>query len=182
MSTDLATHLLEDSLERYREQKQLADGALAQVDDAGFFARVDGEANAIAHVVKHLAGNLRSRWRNFLTEDGEKPDRDRDSEFDLDPVRDTRASLMARWDDAWGILFAEVGALRPEDLMRTVTIRHEPHTVVQCLRRTLGHNAYHVGQIVTLARHTRGPSWASLSVPRRGSATFNAEMKEKFGR
>ena len=178
----LGAHLLEDTIARFRELKRLGDGAIAQVDDASFFARADAESNAIAHVVKHVAGNLRSRWRNFLTEDGEKPDRDRDSEFELDPAGDTRAALIARWEEGWAILFDELGALGPDDLMRTVTIRHEPHTVVQCLQRQLGHYGYHVGQIVTLARHARGAAWTTLSVPRRGSAQFNQSMKEKFAR
>lgn len=178
--TDLGAHLLDDSIARFHELERLGVRALAQVDDAAFFARHDAESNAIAHVVKHVAGNLSSRWRNFLIEDGEKPGRDRDSEFELDPVRDTREALMARWDEGWAILFAELGALEPGDLLRTVRIRHEPHTVVQCIQRQLGHYGYHVGQIVTLARHARGEAWTSLSVPRRGSAAFNAAMKEKF--
>ena len=179
MRDTLGAHLLADMIARFKELKRLGDGALAQVDDTAFFARHDAESNALAHVVKHVAGNLRSRWRNFLTEDGEKPDRDRDSEFELDPAADTRVALMARWEEGWAILFAELGPIGPADLMRTVTIRHEPHTVVQCLQRQLGHYGYHVGQIVTLARHARGAAWTSLSVPRRGSTTFNAAMKEK---
>ena len=177
---NLGAHFLEDSLARFRELERLGAKAVAQVDDEAFFARQDPDANAIAHVVKHVAGNLRSRWRNFLTEDGEKPDRDRDAEFEIDPQRDTRAALMARWDEGWGILFAELGALGPDDLLRTVTIRHEPHTVVQCVQRQLAHYGYHVGQIVTLARHARGAEWTTLSVPRRGSAEFNAAMKDRF--
>ena len=153
---------------------------MAQADDAAFFARADDEANAIAHVVKHVAGNLRSRWRNFLVEDGEKPDRDRDAEFELSGA-DTRDALLARWEEGWAILFAELGALGGDDLMRTVTIRHEPHTVVQCIHRQLAHYGYHVGQIVQLARQARGPGWDSLSIPRRKSGAFNAAMKDRFG-
>ncbi|MEO6463372.1 MAG: DUF1572 family protein [Candidatus Eisenbacteria bacterium] len=177
---ELGTHLLADAIARFHELKRLGDGALAQVDDAAFFARLDPDANAMAHVVKHVAGNLRSRWRNLLTEDGEKPDRDRDREFELDPAADTRDALMARWEEGWAILFAELGALGGSDLLRTVTIRHEPHSVVQCIQRQLGHYGYHVGQIVLLARHARGAAWATLSVPRRGSGEFNATMKKKF--
>jgi hypothetical protein len=172
--------VLADAIARFAELKRLADGAMAQVDDAAFFARLDPDANAIAHLVKHVAGNLRSRWRNFLVEDGEKPDRDRDSEFELDPVADTRAALVARWEEGWAILFAELGALGGDDLVRTVTIRHEPHTVVQCIQRQLTHYGYHVGQVVLLARHARGATWRTLSVPRRGSRQFNQAMKEKF--
>jgi len=181
MSDALGAHLLADTVARFRELKRLGDGALAQVDDGAFFARHDAESNALAHVVKHVAGNLRSRWRNFLTEDGEKPDRNRDAEFELDPAADTRAALTAAWEEGWGLLFAELGALEPDDLLRTVTIRHEPHTVVQCIHRQLTHYGYHVGQIVLLARHARGEAWTTLSVPRRRSQEFNAAMKDKFG-
>jgi hypothetical protein len=176
----LGGHMLSDAIARFAELKRLGDGAMAQVDDAAFFARLDPDANAIAHLVKHVAGNQRSRWTNFLTEDGEKPDRDRDREFELDPEADTRAALMARWEEGWAILFAELGALSAADLMRIVTIRHEPHTVVQCIQRQLGHYGYHVGQIVLLARHARGTAWTTLSVPRRQSQQFNDAMKEKF--
>lgn len=180
MRGDLGGHLLADAIARFRELKRLGDGAMAQVDDAAFFAGPDLDANAIAHLVKHVAGNQRSRWRNFLVEDGEKPDRDRDREFELDAVADTREALLARWEEGWAILFAALDALGAADLMRTVTIRHEPHTVVQCIQRQLTHYGYHVGQIVTLARQARGEAWTTLSVPRRGSREFNAAMKDRF--
>lgn len=175
----LGDHALADAIARFRELKGMGDRAMAQADDTAFFARADDEANAIAHVVKHVAGNLRSRWRNFLVEDGEKPDRDRDAEFELSSA-DTREALLARWEEGWAILFAELGALGGDDLMRTVTIRHEPHTVVQCIHRQLAHYGYHVGQIVLLARQARGPGWDSLSIPRRKSGDFNAAMKDRF--
>ncbi len=171
--------MLADAIARFRELKSLGDKAVAQVDDAGYFACSDDAANAIAHVVKHVAGNLRSRWRDFRITDGEKPDRDRDSEFELAPD-DTRTALTARWEEGWAILFVELGALGGCDLMQTVTIRHEPHTIVQCIHRQLGHYGYHVGQIVSLARAARGPEWSSLSIPRRKSNAFNASMKDKF--
>ena len=177
---DLGAHLLEDAIARFRELKQLGERAMAQVDDAAFFARSDPETNAMAHVVKHVAGNLRSRWRDFLVSDGEKTDRKRDTEFELDSAADTRPALMARWEEGWAILFATLESLGPGDLMRTVTIRHEPHTVVQCIQRQLGHYGYHVGQIVLLARQARGEQWHTLSVPRRGSREFNAAMEQKF--
>jgi len=177
--SDLGAHALADAIARFRELKALGDRALAQADDAAFFAVADPEANSIALVVKHVAGNLRSRWRNFLTEDGEKPDRDRDSEFDL-AAADTRDALMGRWEEGWAILFAELGALTGADLLRTVTIRHEPHTVLQCVNRQLTHYGYHVGQIVLLARIAKGPGWTSLSIPRKGTPGFNAGMKQKF--
>jgi uncharacterized damage-inducible protein DinB len=182
MNTDLGTHALADAIARFEELKRLGDKAIAQVDDAAFFTTSDAEANSIALVVKHVAGNLRSRWQNFLTEDGEKPTRDRDAEFELDAATDTRAALLERWEEGWAILFAELGALGGGDLLRTVTIRHEPHTVLQCVNRQLTHYGYHVGQIVLLARQARGAAWTSLSVPRRQSAAFNAAMKEKHAR
>jgi hypothetical protein len=177
----LGAHVLADALARFRELKGLGDGALAQVDDAGFFARLDPESNPIALIVKHVAGNQRSRWRNFLVEDGEKPDRQRDLEFELAPG-DTRDALMARWEEGWGLLFAALEPLVPDDLLRPVTIRNQPHTVAQAMLRQLAHYGYHVGQIVYLARHARGGEWRSLSIPRRGSADFNRRMEEKFGR
>jgi hypothetical protein len=177
--TTIGAHVLEDSIARFRELKALGDKAMAQVDDMAFFSASDPEANSIALVVKHVAGNLRSRWKNFLIEDGEKPTRDRDSEFELDAAGDTRSSLTAAWEEGWAILFAELGAVSGDDVMRTVTIRHEPHTVIQCIHRQLGHYGYHVGQIVLLARQARGAEWASLSIPRRKSAEFNASMKQR---
>ena len=174
----LGEHMLGDAIARFRELKGLGDRAMAQVDDTAFFATSDPEANSIALVVKHVAGNLRSRWRNFLHEDGEKPDRDRDAEFERGPA-DTRAALLAAWEEGWAILFAELGALGGDDLLRTVTIRHEPHTVVQCIHRQLTHYGYHVGQIVLLARQARGPAWTALSIPRRQSGEFNATMQER---
>ena len=180
--TDLGAHTLDDAIARFRELKRLGDKAMAQVDDAGFFAAADPEANSIAVVVKHVAGNLRSRWKNFLNEDGEKPTRDRDSEFELDAAADSREALIAAWEAGWAILLEELGALGGADLMRTVTIRHEPHTVVACIHRQLTHYGYHVGQIVLLARQARGTTWNSLSIPRRKSAEFNAAMKDRHAR
>lgn len=177
--TNLGAHMLADAIARFHDLKSMGDRAMGQVDDATFFAASDAEANSIALVVKHVAGNLHSRWRSFLVEDGEKPDRDRDAEFEHGEA-DTREALVARWDEGWAILFAELGALGGDDLLRIVTIRHEPHTVVQCIHRQLTHYGYHVGQIVLLARAARGPEWISLSIPRRQSGTFNAAMKDRF--
>ena len=180
--TEVGAHVLADAIARFRELKGLGDKAMAQVDDAAFFAAADPEANSIALVVKHVAGNLRSRWKNFLVEDGEKPTRDRDSEFELDAAADSRAALTAAGEAGGAILFAELGALGGADMMRTVTIRHEPHTVVACIHRQLTHYGYHVGQIVLLARQARGTAWDSLSIPRRKSAEFNAAMKDRHAR
>jgi len=124
-------------------------------------------------IVKHIAGNLRSRWTDFLTSDGEKPDRRRDTEFELVGAADTRESLMARWEEGWKTLFANVEPLTNEDLLREVPIRGEPHTVVRAINRQLTHYAGHVSQIVLLAKHWAGPKWQTLSIPRGQSETFN---------
>ncbi len=162
---------LDDTVLQFRKYKGLADRALAQVGDADLFRALDPESNSIAHVVKHLAGNMRSRWRDFLTSDGEKPDRDRDSEFELD-AGDTKAALLERWEAGWTLLFGALGALAPGDLLRSVAIRGEPHTVMQAIDRQLTHYAYHVGQIVMLARHFTGTRWVSLSIPKGRSREF----------
>jgi hypothetical protein len=161
-----------DVIREFHRTRELADKAIAQVSDADFFAAPDPQTNPIAIVVKHVAGNLRSRWTDFLTTDGEKPGRDRDGEFVIGP-EDGREALLARWDRGWSILFATLEGLRDEDLDATVQIRGEPHTVVQAIHRQLTHYAYHAGQIVLLARHFAGDSWRTLSVPRGGSAAFN---------
>lgn len=157
-----------------RRDKGLADRAMVQVDDAAFFATLADDENSIAVIVKHVAGNMRSRWRDFLTSDGEKPDRHRDSEFFLTP-EDTRESLLRRWEEGWQLVFDAIDPLGPEDLARTVTIRGEPFTVLQAINRQLTHYSYHVGQIVFLARHYAGGEWKSLSIPRGQSAAFNVK-------
>ena len=163
---------LEDALLQLRKYKGLADGALAQVAEADLFRSVDPESNSIAIVMKHIAGNMRSRWTDFLTTDGEKPDRDRDTEFETERG-DTRASIQARWEEGWRLLFSALEALSPADLSRTVPIRGEPHSVLQAIQRQLTHYAYHVGQIVFLARHFAGPKWRSLSIPKGKSKDFD---------
>lgn len=170
---------LSESIAEFRRLKTRAEKALAQVDDTQFFHAIDPETNSLAINVKHIAGNLRSRWTNFLASDGEKPDRHRDSEFVLDDG-DTRESLMMRWEAGWATLFAALEPLGPADLERTVLIRLEPHTVVQAIVRQLTHYSYHVGQVVQLAKHQRGAAWTSLSVPRGQSEEFNRIMAEKF--
>lgn len=163
-----------DVVREFRRTKELADKAMAQVSDDDFFAAPDPLTNPIAVVVKHVAGNLRSRWTDFLTTDGEKPDRDRDSEFVIRPD-DGRAALTARWERGWSILFETLAALRDDDLDATVTIRGEPHTAYQAIHRQFSHYAYHAGQIVLLARHYVGDSWKTLSVARGGSTAFNKD-------
>ena len=158
-------HYLEDSLLQLRKLKGQAEKALAQVGDEQLFAVLDPEANSIALLMKHMAGNMRSRWTDFLTTDGEKPDRDRDSEF-VTRDGDTRARLLSLWEDGWARVFQAVSSLTPEDLERTVRIRGEAHSVLQAINRQLTHYADHVGQIVLLAKHHAGPRWQSLSIPR----------------
>ena len=162
---DLGAAVLADLTDYLSKQKELADKALAQIDDASFFAALDGESNSIAVIVKHIAGNLRSRFTDFLTTDGEKPDRQRDTEFELGRV-ETRAELMVKWDRSWAILFDTLRSLSPGDLARTVTVRGEGATVLQALLRALAHLAQHVGQIVLLAKHFAGGRWKTLSIPR----------------
>jgi hypothetical protein len=159
-------HYLDDSLFQLRRLKTQAERAFAQVDDSQFFALIDAGANSIALIVKHVTGNMQSRWTDFLTSDGEKPDRHRDSEFELESG-DTRESLLARWEEAWALLFRTIGALEPDDLGRSVTIRQEPHTVVQAINRQMSHYSAHVGQIVLLAKHLAGSRWQTLSIPKR---------------
>jgi len=156
---------LKDSLAVFRQYKKLGEDAIAQVSDSELTAVLDGEMNSIALVMKHMAGNMRSRWTDFLTTDGEKPDRRRDTEFVEPPA--TREALMALWEDGWSRLWSAVEPLRDEDLSRTVTIRGEPHSVMQAIQRNITHCAYHVGQIVMLAKHFRSEQWRSLSVPRK---------------
>jgi len=163
---------LEDAVAQLRKYKAMAEGALVQVADSDFLRTIDPESNSIGLIVKHVAGNMRSRWRDFRTTDGEKPDRDRDSEFEAGE-NDTRRSLMERWEAGWTLLFEAVGPLSAEELREMVRIRGEEHTVLQAIQRQLTHYAYHVGQIVFLARHFAGNRWRSLSIPRGKSREFD---------
>ncbi len=174
----LGAHVLGEAREQFAKLKALAEGALAQVDDEVFFALPEpaGETNSIALVVKHVAGNARSRWTDFLTSDGEKADRRRDGEFELGEG-DSRAALMAAWEVGWEALERALSPLTEDDLLRTVTIRGEPHTVLKAIDRQLTHYGYHVGQIVLLARLARGPDWRTLSVARGESEAFNAQLR-----
>lgn len=176
--SDFRRHVLEDSLRGFRSSKKLADRALAQLTDDELFVSADAEANSVAIIMKHMAGNMRSRWTDFLTTDGEKPDRHRDEEFVIRDD-DTAASVRERWEEGWRTVFDAVGSLAPDDCDRTVTIRGETHTVVEAIHRQLGHYAYHVGQIVHVARSLRGDGWQSLSIPRGESQAFNDAMREK---
>jgi hypothetical protein len=163
---------------RFRDQKQMAEKALAQVPDVLLHTALDDNTNSLAVIAKHMGGNLRSRFTDFLTSDGEKPDRDRDSEFVEDKT--DRAAMMAAWDAGWECLFKTLAELKDEDLARMVKIRGQPHTVADALLRALGHQSYHVGQIVQLARHLAKDNWQTLTIPRGGSGTFNVEMKKMY--
>ena len=163
--TSIGTIVLEDTALTFQRQKELAERAMAQIDDDQFFRAIDAESNSVAVIVKHVGGNLRSRWTDFLTTDGEKPDRDRDNEFVVADSAD-RAAIMATWVSGWETLFSTVATLRPVDLAATVTIRGEQMTAVAAMHRALAHVSQHVGQIVFLAKHLRSSSWKTLSIPR----------------
>jgi uncharacterized damage-inducible protein DinB len=171
MPHELTTSYLVDMRAIFRQYKKLAEGAIAQVSDEQLVQQIDDESNSIALIVKHMAGNMRSRWTDFLTSDGEKPDRDRDAEF-LDPPS-SRESLMRVWEDGWDRVFTALAPLTDADLTRTVTIRGEPHSVLQAVNRQLAHYASHIGQIVFLAKHLQSANWRSLSIPRNRSAEVN---------
>jgi len=174
MALRFSTSYIEDSLSLFRYYKTLAERAMAQLTDDQLQETLDSESNSIAIVVKHMTGNMQSRWPDFLTTDGEKPGRDRDGEFEDPPG--TREALLAAWEAGWQCLFTALEPLSDADLQRTVTIRGEPHSVMQAINRQLAHYAYHCGQIVFLAKHLRGSEWKSLSIPRRKSAEFNRRV------
>jgi hypothetical protein len=169
--TDLAAHYVDEARRQFRGHKRLAEGALAQLRDEEFFVTLDPESNSVAILVKHLAGNMRSRFTDFLTTDGEKPDRFRDREFELNAAT-TRAEVMKWWEEGWNCVFAALDALKPRDVMRTVTVRGQPHTVLQAINRQIAHYAQHTGQIVFLAKHLRSSKWKTLSIPRGKSEEF----------
>ncbi|HEV2387028.1 MAG TPA: DUF1572 domain-containing protein [Candidatus Acidoferrales bacterium] len=174
MAHEFTTSYLRDSLAVFRLYKRLAERALEQIPDDALFVTLDPESNSIAIIVKHMAGNMRSRWTDFLTSDGEKPDRNRDSEFEAPPA--TRAELMAMWEAGWRRVFDALEPLADADLARTVRIRTEPHSVMQAINRQIAHYSYHVGQIVYLAKHFGSANWKALTVPRRKSAEFNRRV------
>jgi hypothetical protein len=174
MALQFTTDHLEDSLSLFRYYKKLGEAAIAQVSDEQLLATLDPEMNCIAQIVKHMAGNMRSRWTDFLTSDGEKPDRHRDSEFQEPPA--TRAALMKMWEAGWKCLFDALEPLGAADVNCKVTIRGEAHSVMQALNRQIAHYAYHVGQIVFLAKHLQHARWNSLSIPRNQSAKFNQRV------
>lgn len=179
MPGDVSKHYLENALAEFRQLKKLGDRTLEQIDGPQFLVMLDPESNSIAVIVKHLAGNMRSRWADFLTSDGEKPDRHRDQEFIIDE-NTTQAQVMQWWENGWQYVFQAIEGLQPEDVMRTVMIRHEPHTVVQAINRQLTHYASHIGQLVFLAKHLKSSEWKTLSVPRGMSEQINQSMIERM--
>jgi hypothetical protein len=180
MTEQIIENYLKDALASFRSYKKLAERAIEQVTDEEFFRAIDEESNSIAVIVKHIAGNQLSRWSDFLTSDGEKPTRRRDTEFEM--MDETRAELMERWEAGWQTLFAALEPLKPVDFERSVTIRGEPHTIVEAVNRQLTHYAYHIGQIAFLAKHFRSRDWKTLSVPRGRSEEFNRFLEEKKSR
>ena len=179
MSENLGAHVLRTALRELRQLKTLGGKAMAQVSDEEFFMTIDPESNSLAIIVRHLAGNMRSRWTDFLTSDGEKPNRHRDLEFEI-LGNESRDEIFRQWEQGWQCLFGALETLTAKDLDRAVTIRGEPHTVPQAIFRQLAHYAEHVGQIVFVAKHLRSREWRTLSVPRGKSAEFLAAMKRRF--
>jgi hypothetical protein len=171
MAVDFTAHYLEEARRQMRGQKRMGEGAMAQLGDDEFFLTLDPESNSVAILVKHLAGNMRSRFTDFLMSDGEKPDRFRDREFEVSGTT-TRAEVMRWWEDGWSCVLAAIETLKPEDVSRTVTIRGEPHTVLQAINRQIAHYAAHIGQIVFLAKHLRSSQWKTLTIPRGKSEEF----------
>lgn len=171
------TAYLDEARRALRGHKRLADAAIAQLRDEQLFFQPDSESNSVAILMKHLGGNLRSRFTDFLTSDGEKPDRHRDREFEL--AGDTRTQLTEIWENGWRVAFDTIASLQPTDLERTVTIRGEPMTALQAVHRVVAHAVYHVGQIIFLAKHLRGAEWKNLSIPRGQSEQFNAQERQQ---
>ena len=171
MSQEVIENFLCESIEGFRSYKTLAERAIEQVSDEEFFRAIDAEANSLATICKHIGGNLRSRWTDFLTADGEKPDRNRDSEFVAED--ETRENVMRIWTAVWQAVLTTIGDLQPADLLKIVTIRGEDYTVLKAVNRSLTHSASHVGQIVLLAKHFRAAKWGNLSVPRNESEEYN---------
>ncbi len=174
MAHQFTTSYLTEALAVLRQYKHMAEGAMAQVADNQLTATLDGEMNSIGTIVKHMTGNMRSRWTDFLTTDGEKPGRNRDSEFVAPPA--SRAALLEAWEQGWALVFQAIEPLSEADLGRTVTIRGEPHSVMQAINRQIAHYASHTGQIILLAKYFAGDQWQSLSIPRNRSAEFNARI------
>ena len=177
MKNEIIENYLSDAIQSFRNYKKLAEKAMAQVSDEEFFRLIDRESNSIAIIVKHIGGNLRSRWTDFLTSDGEKDFRDRDTEFVAES--ESRENLMQSWEDGWQCLFDALEPLGPDHFEKKITIRQQPHTICEAINRQLTHYAYHIGQITFLAKHFRTSDWQTLSVPKNKSQAFNAFVSEK---
>ncbi|MGI9103952.1 MAG: DUF1572 family protein [Terriglobales bacterium] len=177
---DTGAAYLDEARRALRGHKRLAEGAVAQLRDDELFLQADPEANSAAILLKHIGRNLRSRFTDFLTSDGEKPDRHRDQEFEL-TGKESREELLRVWENGWQAAFDTIASLKPEDLARTVTIRGEPYTAMQAIHRAVAHAVYHVGQIVYVAKHIRGGEWKTLSIPRGKSEEFNAQKRSGKG-
>ena len=180
MNDALAKHYLDDSISSFRAYKKLAEKAVAQLNDEEFFVTLDQEGNSVAVIMKHMAGNMFSRWTDFLTSDGEKPNRNRDMEFVIEPTSG-KEDVVAYWEKGWQCVFDALEPLGAEDLGRKVLIRGEEHTVIQAINRQMMHSANHIGQIIFLAKHFRSTEWRSLTIPRNRSGEFNAYLAEKPG-
>ena len=166
----IGSEFLDQSRKVFRSQKDLADKAIAQLSDAELFWQPDPESNSVAINMKHLAGNMISRWTDFLTTDGEKPDRHRDGEFEI--AEDDIQSLRKYWDRGYAVFFNTLDSLTENDLLKIVMVRNEPHTVIQAIQRQVSHYGYHIGQIVALAKHINGENWKTLSIPRGKSEEY----------
>jgi len=177
--TDLATHYLDEARRQMRGNKRLAESAIAQLQDEELFVTLDPESNSVAVIVKHMAGNMRSRFTDFLTTDGEKPDRLRDQEFELSSAT-TRDDVMRWWEEGWAQVFNTLDSLNPDDVMRTVTIRGEPHTALQAINRQIAHYGGHIGQIIFLAKHLRSGDWKTLSIPRGKSENYKVAPAKTY--
>lgn len=178
MNESFLVNYLEDALASFRAYKKLAEKAFEQIKDDEFFVTLDEESNSVAVIMKHIAGNMFSRWTDFLTTDGEKPNRNRDMEFVIE-LQTRKEDVVAYWEEGWQCLFSALAPLQPNDFERKVLIRGEEHTIVQAINRQLTHYSYHIGQIVFLAKHFRSTEWNSLSIPRNRSAEFNRYLSNQ---
>jgi|SRR5579859_4898638 len=176
MAHERTDSYLKDSITIFRYYKKLGENAIAQCPDAGLIAELDEQSNSIAIIVKHLAGNMISRWTDFLTTDGEKATRNRDGEFEAAPK--TRAEILQLWEAGWKCFFGALEGLSDADMLKTITIRGEAHSVMQAINRQVAHYSYHVGQIAFLARHFAGANWKSLTIPKKQSQQFNADVAD----
>jgi hypothetical protein len=174
MALVFTTSYVADSIDLLRHYKTMGEKALAQCPNEAFATAIDPQSNSVGTIVKHISGNMLSRWTNFLTTDGEKPTRDRDGEFEAPPT--TRAETMAVWDAGWACLFGALESLTDADLARTVTIRSEPHSVMQAINRQIAHYSSHIGQIIFLCKHLGHENWQAITIPRKASQSFNADV------